>query len=183
MWILFAIDFFISVAATILCSMALTITHEATPESLPELEALPLVSFLGRYLTATLIFQIIILVIMIFSLVYWTLIYRSLLATTNEGGNHITFNKWLQLLSIVVMALAYLFQFLIFGLSCTFEDISLHIHVNATQAFTATKQSELKSNLSGICVLLGLAIGFKTCQLILGHGWAVTKSDINAKRY
>lgn len=181
MWLIFAIDFAFSVAICILCSTSLNLIHKGTPVDVDQHDTMPLIAYLGRYVNVTLVFQAVIIVIMVFALVYWTIIYRTLLASMGYAESHsskMTLNKWIQLLCIAIMALIYFFQFLVFGMSCTFRDLALVVNATSDTVLITPKENEdLLSMLTTICVLMGFTIGLKTCEVVIGHGWALTKSE------
>lgn len=158
----------------------------------------------GTVLNTILGSQIGVLVIIIFSAVYWTFIYRKLMTMQGYMVDGIEVNRIAQLLAIVVMAVGYLLQFVVYGMVVAlessakftafnwmtdgdkvyFKDLDLNAKSSDGDAMVDAKKysSALKSLDSDITTLHALVLTLiilKTLQLVLGHGWAVsmTKQD------
>jgi hypothetical protein len=155
----------------------------------------------GTALSTVLGSQIAILIIILFSAVYWTFIYRKLMRSQGYMVEGIDVNRVAQLLAIVAMAIGYLLQFVVFGMLAGFESSAkfttiqgmtkydLHIYSNNDGGAGSTTTSDAMTYLtdltqiddacSAIYALVITLVVLKTLQLVLGHGWAVsmTKQD------
>jgi hypothetical protein len=155
----------------------------------------------GTVLSTILGSQIGILIVILFSAVYWTFIYRKLMKSQGYMVEGIDVNRVAQLLAIVAMAIGYLLQFIVFGMIAAVES-SLKMtnfkwmgnnsvyfsdqNFDPKQLFKSTQAQNYLTQLIGIddalstlhALILTLVI-LKTLQLVLGHGWAVsmTKQD------
>jgi hypothetical protein len=156
----------------------------------------------GTVLSIILGSQIAILVIILFSAVYWTFVYRKLMKSQGYMVEGIDVNRVAQLLAIVAMAIGYLLQFVTFGMIAVVETSSKFTNLkwiyesgnyfydyNADdeKSVTTTTQTQeyiksvkgIDSDMSTLYALILTLVILKTLQLVLGHGWAVsiTKQD------
>jgi hypothetical protein len=145
--------------------------------------------------------QIAILVIIVFSAVYWTFIYRKLMKSQGYMVDGIDVNRVAQLFAIVSMTIGYLLQFVVFGIFTSFYSSGMFAIYKQRESNKLTfleyppNESDLKEwntaktyldeldTIDKACLtihslILTLAI-LKMLQLVLGHGWAVsmTKQD------
>jgi hypothetical protein len=156
----------------------------------------------GTALSTVIGSQIAILIVILFSAVYWTFIYRKLMRSQGYMVEGIDVNRVAQLLAIVAMAVGYLLQFVVFGMLAGFESSAkfstmkslttykvmiTSLTDNAGEGSTSEPQfstyfaelDQIDDACSTIYALVITLVVLKTLQLVLGHGWAVsmTKQD------
>lgn len=170
MWTLFLADAGLSLSACVLSVDARSVLRASASDTTT------LANHLDTFLSIVLTSQITVLATMAFTVFYWTVVYRRLLASMalydpqSSGGL-----RWqraygwpIQLACIVVMAAGYLLQFTSFGISIPLVGMAEKVGV--------LDDTNVRDTLTAVRNILSAAIGMKTAQLTLGHGWAVARS-------
>ena len=177
MYLGLAIDFLLGLTVVILTGTSIQLIRDGTPARAQTSDPLYAGDFLERYVTATLVIESVVLLVMALTFVYWRWMYKELMSAYGYKvkSNSFNWSVFWQVGAIVIMALAYLMPFTAFGLSCSFRDLVDLMSANPPTKFTTDQQEDLRTRLTIASVCLLVSLLAKVIELALGHGWSVTK--------
>lgn len=135
-------------------------------------------SIAHRYIMVIVGFIIFNLLVISFSLYYWYILYNKI-AAIQGWIQKVRQSYWLHFLSIIVIAVAYLLQFICIGLSYVPYELvrNLVVVTTPTDAFTQNNLDMLKSNINAIIAIIMISTVLKVVKIVWAHGWALSTSN------
>lgn len=136
----------------------------------------PSINPLRSYILATIIAQTLSIGVVACSITCWYSLYKKALIIKGYWGSPSFAMGWCaQFVGVFVVTIGYLAQYVAFGLSCTFGELTSHLESNRFKDMT-------RDRLASVTTLLFVSVVVKTATITLGHGWAVSASTIGAEK-